>query len=386
MVKRELGKRKKPKVVLPPRRLRRSDDLVDEPTWESPVESLSDSRLARAFSYYNYLDVKDRGPTMRRWLVEHCRTSGLLEPREIAVVEAMEDWRIGTSAPALARMMSRGLVLPKEAVDRHVQRIRDEISRYEQRAREEAARPKRDSTSEGPRYSRSAEVVGAVIADVEELLDRGETPSLYETLTAREMSQPQASTIRDYFSRVLDEYKAIKSDPQLKEGYSHLGRSAINKIVSDMTAIVSDAERYALNRRTARTRRPRKKREKSAVQVVSRMQYLKSHSELKLVSVDPSTIVGSGTVYVYNVKYKTLRRLCATGESGLEVRGSTIHGFDLKTSEQRSLRKPEATLPLILEGNSAACKRVMSELTTKPTEPNGRINSECVILKTMRQR
>lgn len=386
MVKRDLSRKKKPKVVLPRRTFRRADDLLDEPTWDSPVESAADVRLARALNYYNYVEIRDRGQVTRRWLAEYCQ-SRLFSLEDVATVQRVEEWRIGSLA-AMSRIILRGCVLPPEIVAAHDERIREALARH-RRNQEGKVEQKKSPDKEGPTRDRTRELAGVLIAEAEEAIDRGTEFSMYERLTSTQAPASYAKAVIDYYSPVAAELELARgrsSDPQVKEAYSSMSRTQINKIVSTVTTILSDAERYSLNRRASVVKKPRKRKEKSAAQLTSRMQYLREYPELKIVSVDPSLIVGAGTVYLYNTKYKQLRRLCAQTDQGLTVSGSTIQGFDPKTSDQKSLRKPEQVIPLVLEGNHLACRRAMSDLKTKSSEPNGRVNSDTIILKTLKQR
>lgn len=54
-------------------------------------------------------------------------------------------------------------------------------------------------------------------------------------------------------------------------------------------------------------------------------------------------------------------------------------GFDVKTSQSMTLRKPEDFFKGLSMGKRAL-NGALKKLTTKPTSPNGRINEECILL------
>jgi hypothetical protein len=179
----------------------------------------------------------------------------------------------------------------------------------------------------------------------------------------------------------MEELKA--GDRDLWEAYGHLDRRTINKAVDVVRSIIEEAERYAGNRKSVRA--PRKPRTKSAAQVVKGLtdRYQKECRDLKLVSIDPTLIVGARVLWLYNVKYKKLTRLVSDKAAGFTVSGSTVKGYDENVSTARSLRKPELVLKQVLEARrtDAAEAKIMAALTTKAQEANGRINPDTIILR-----
>ena len=69
------------------------------------------------------------------------------------------------------------------------------------------------------------------------------------------------------------------------------------------------------------------------------------------------------------------------GEGGnpLSIKGTTIIGFDIKESQQMTLRKPEEFFKGLALGKRAL-NNALKKLTTKASVPNGRINEECILL------
>jgi hypothetical protein len=100
-----------------------------------------------------------------------------------------------------------------------------------------------------------------------------------------------------------------------------------------------------------------------------------------VASIDPTKIVGSSCVYLFNTKYRRLTVL--ESKEGLSVKGSAIIGFDEAKSFTIGLRKPLEILPIILTQTSTQSKKVLDKLTTKRSEANGRVNAEVIILKVI---
>jgi hypothetical protein len=84
-------------------------------------------------------------------------------------------------------------------------------------------------------------------------------------------------------------------------------------------------------------------------------------------------------VWYYNTKYRRVGVYKGEGGNPLSVKGTTIIGFDVKESQQMTLRKPEEFFKGLSLGKRAL-NGALKKLTTKPSAPNGRINEECILL------
>lgn len=376
MVRRNLERRKKPKIALPRRTFRRVGELHDEPEVEG--KALTSGELGRTLNYYNYLDLKDPKTVHREWVVEYVK-SGPFSDAEVKIVKAMEDWRIKLVA-SVSRLLTRGAILEPEVVEGHVKRVRAEIASF-LRNKEEAPTPVQKKPPSDRR----------LIAEFEEMYDAFlvggcvDRFSAYDFLSRVQATRAEAAAVASFYQAHADEVTtAFKGkDKDLKEAYSNYPKKRLNSCMEQLTSIVADATRYSLNKKATVVRKPRKKKEKSAAEQVKRVTYMKEDKALQIVSVDPATIIGSKTLWLYNVKYKSLRRLVA-GPEGFSVRGSTIFGFT-DESEQRSLRKPADVIKSVLSGTPHSLKLVMGKLTTKPSTPNGRVNPDTIILRATGQ-
>jgi hypothetical protein len=219
------------------------------------------------------------------------------------------------------------------------------------------------------------EIMGMIDDDVESI-------DLYRHLQGIAAKAMHVKVLVSKLSATRDELReALEgNDPQLKEAYPY--RAEVKKLLALYEKMVADCERHMGNAKSQRA--PRKKKEKPVNEQVKRVQYLKQWPELKLVSIDPTQIVGAMSLWVYNVKYKTLIHYKSRELAGFKVKGTTLTNYDADGSEQRALRKPEKTLDDVLKGTPAYLKKVMESLTTKPSKPNGRMNENTILLRAVR--
>jgi hypothetical protein len=146
--------------------------------------------------------------------------------------------------------------------------------------------------------------------------------------------------------------------------------------------IVEDADRILTN--TKAVRKPRKKKVLSVDKRVSRVKYQKEDTELKLVSIPPAKILGAQELWTYNTKYNFLSVYRASGEAGLDVKGTTLLDYDEKASYFKKLgRRPAEHLANIIGTTKGRLKKTMDEIKADAQSVNGRINENTILLRVV---
>jgi hypothetical protein len=145
------------------------------------------------------------------------------------------------------------------------------------------------------------------------------------------------------------------------------------------TLIVTDAEKLASNKSAAR--KPRKKKPVSFDKKVKNLKFKKDDVDNKLVSIDPVKIVGAEKLWFYNVKTRKLGVYVAADAAGLDVKGSAIQNYKYNESICKTLRKPKDVLSKVLDGGKIVLRKVMSQINSKESELNGRINKDTILLR-----
>lgn len=189
--------------------------------------------------------------------------------------------------------------------------------------------------------------------------------------------------IKGYFQRSYDELTELASgnaDEQLREGYKHLPRKNVKKLIEFYEAIMSACEQIAAEQKVLK--KPRAAKVKPAEQVVAKLKFMLSDTKLGITSAPPATIIGASGVAVFNVKTRKIGYYIATSSAGLGVKGTTLTGFTDK-SVQKTLRKPPEQIKEFKEQNTQKRFETWFAKSVKTTETqlNGRFNEDTVILK-----
>ena len=117
---------------------------------------------------------------------------------------------------------------------------------------------------------------------------------------------------------------------------------------------------------------------------------MKLDDKYKLASVNPVDVVGANELWTFNVKTRKLGKYVATnidptgmgrGTSGLQVKGTTITGFNEELSIQKTLRKPDEQLKAFKAAGKVALRTFLDNISAVDTRMNGRINADTVLLK-----
>lgn len=353
--------------------------LGEEPTWEDQQflgESALSSKIAAAYNWYNYF----ANPKMNReFLTEFMLDSGMSKAA-VQMMNKVDDHHILPSTWKMARMITMGYDAPKE---RRIILFND-ITQIVKRgiAIAEAERP--------PSAMSKSTVTNNLLADVESMVDANDEQltKFYELLKNKAPKPAIVTDIANYYQPWVDELhlallgKGRNGDLQLREAYEHMSKKQIKDRIALFEGIINDCKSYVGNNRKAVVRKPRKIKPKSDTVIVKSLKYQKEDVDMKIVSIDPTKIVGAKELWTFNTKYNVLAHYVS--DTGLTVKGTTLQNVNDKLSSQKKLRKPDQVLPDITGSTSKAAIRSFEALTTKASVPNGRIADTSIILRAVK--
>ncbi len=357
--------------------------VVPEPTWEKRTEPCSQFDLVFAFQWYNHnKESKDA----RKYLVEYLtKNSQITELQKQAAPSLNLSWNIVDGW--LARCLSRGAWIPDSVFDNFQERMnvfRDRLDKIV--AEKNLGAAVVDTSNVVSIQERVQTKVDYFVMELEGKFDdvwheqNGEEFVPYTWMVENEVKPMHASKIAEYFkSRAADWIAIIESkDEYVKESYPRPRKEMI-EAAKFFTAIATDAEKLASNKNASR--KPRKKKPVSFEKKVARLKFKKDDIDNKLVSIDPVKIMGAQKLWIYNVKNRRLGVYVAKDEAGLAVKGSTIENYKYSESISKTLRKPKDVLSRVLDGGKVVLRKVMGEINSKPSELNGRINKDTILLR-----
>jgi len=359
-----------------------------EPTWEN-VDKLdlseAKNRVSLAYNWYNYMMTeKDKIPVVIAYL-----DSKNYSKKDIRAFNHIESWRISGVTAALCRMFMRGFVADESRLNWFNTKLRELIAHGNQVS---IQKKKMEKKTHAPILSIQDHIRRSAsnhIADLEEKFDefienyRSEF-NCYDWLSNKQIKPAIARRISEYYlPKMLEIHDAIsKKDPDLVEGYSALSKKQVTALYSFYHMIVKDCETWSDNAKGAR--KPRKKHVKSVEKQIKNIQYQKEDTALKIVSMDPTKIIGANEVWLYNTKYRVLYHYVALDRIGLQIRGTTLQNYEENRSMGKKIRKPNEVLPIIINNGIKFIVKAFEKLKIKPMKANGRVNENTLILRIIK--
>ena len=332
--------------------------------------------LLIALNYYNYHnDDKDK----KKWLLHYVAKTD----KKLAVQLNKIDESKFRYAGILARIMENGSELHEKEelyLANEIKKLKNIIVPDEPVKVEKPKEETNVISIQARMLDRAREVAGEMDGAIDDFILEDKTFDPKDILKSMQVSGPVAKLIIPMYDTTIAELKEVLEgkDEQLNEGYSHLKKTKIKKLLALYESI---PEACGLQVQVAKaTRAPRKRKEKPAGVLVAKMKYKKEDTDYGIKSISAPSIVNSQELWLFNTKYKKLQVYRANDAKGLSVKGTTIIGYDPANSGSRTLRKPE-----LVKDYSAMGKRPLNAaykaLTTKEQAVNGRVNEECILLK-----
>jgi len=223
------------------------------------------------------------------------------------------------------------------------------------------------------------------IAHIEDKVIDGEKYTKGEIasyLQSKEVPQASSPKISEYYTRQLKELQEVKAKTceQLNEGYAHIKPAEITRLIAFYSDLIEECDHYTASKKAQR-KTTRKVKPRSKDKIVAKLKYLKQHDDLKLVSINPTKIVDSTTLWVYNTKTRKLGCYKADDMTGpLTVKGMSIVGYDESTSIQKTLRKPKEQLAEIKKMSKVKLRKALANIKAIEIKLTGRLNADTIIL------
>jgi hypothetical protein len=230
---------------------------------------------------------------------------------------------------------------------------------------------------------KASECIGELEGQIDDLIisEFKANVSPYATMTGMDVKNAHTKFIIEHFKTRRVEYDNVLTtdDSDIKEAYSNFTKSQLKKLISYCDQVIVDGMKLAGE--AIKTRKPRKRKTKSADQLIAKLNYAKDFADLKITSVDPKTIIGATSLWVYNIKTRKLGVYHALDASGLNIKGSTIQNYAESKSVSKTLRKPEVTVHEVLKAGKVALRNVLNDIRAAEKPLTGRINTDTILLR-----
>ena len=367
------------------------------PTWDG-CETMDADKFMRhwhgAMSYYRLeFSGKDWKPAVIKWMT----TVGCTK-EDVAAFKRTKDNRVNVTMGAIASCLLRGM----PAVRADFNKGRDTAAWLRSEIVQIVAQGK-DDVDEGAVVEikpavytpsiqdRVREAAYRMTEEIEEAIEGFQTdpenfdPKAFKMLNllkGKEVKAAHARIIKGFYERDLAELEELASgnaDEQLREGYSHRTKKQVKNMIVFYQEIMSACDMLAQEAKV--NRKPRKTKVVSKDKIVAKLKFLKTNEPLKLVSINPTDIIGASELWIFNTKTRKLGKYVANEFNTLNVKGTTITNFNEFTSIQKTVRKPEEKLKEFKAAGKVQLRKFLDDINATDTKLNGRINEETILLR-----
>jgi len=357
-----------------------------EPRWDD-VEITEDNRqhyLGSGFNWYNHsYNHKDAVIFLTEFLTVNDRKA------EAKQVKRAKDYSFPNALGYMARMTMMGWELDALETDQIEGAVKKAIASVALKAVvvEDPDAPKKAKFNiQEVMREKSAVAGGELEGMFDDYIANGALAKHnfkpIDVLKAANILPAHAGTEIEYWKAVSAEIKAAHAgkDAELKEAYDMFNKLQLRNMVKFADLIVADYNGYVAFKKA--NKKVRKKKVKTPEQIAFKMKFLAEDKDLKLKSLKPAKIVGAKEVFAYDVKKRKLMYFVADEYAGeLTVKNSTIVGFDVTKSAQKTVRKPAEQLKAFMSASRPNTRKLYKNTKSVEVKVSGRFNENVIILK-----
>ena len=350
-----------------------------------PDEDRRRVALMRSFTWYGrFYGKKDAKEFLAQYLDLRER------PQEAKIMRKIDEKECINTLAWLARMELRGLELSEtesETLQNEIKRLLETINKPQviEAVVEAPTRPNIQDILKDKAREAGGELEGLFDEYITSGAGTKHTLRPIDEVAKKNVMPQHISLLTDVWKKKLNEIEEVLkgTDSQLVQGYNHLSKTQLKNVVKFIELVISDLNSYISVKKAAKA--PRARKAVPVEKIVAKLKYLKTFkdtaSKLDLVSVSPIKLHGSSEAWVYDTAKRKLHHYVADDYSKtFTVKGSTLLGFDTAQSEVKTLRKPSEQLKEVM-GSKPAARKYFKDIKAVSTTPNGRFNTEMIILK-----
>jgi hypothetical protein len=369
------------------------------PVWEGH-ENWTEAEFLKRFhvatEYYRLeFSGKDLKPAVVKWMTDTGCTKA-----DIAAFKKTKDGRCNVTMGTIASCLLRGM--PSIRADFNKGRdtsawLRNEIVTVIESGKNDIeeleAKEAKPLVVQPSIQDRLRETAFKMTEEIEDAIEGFQTdpdnfdPKAFKMLNllkGKEVKAAHARVIKTLYSKDLAELEELASgqaDEQLREGYAHRSRKQIKNLIAFYQEIMSACD--MLSQEAKANRKPKARKAQPKEKIVAKLKYMKTNEPLKLVSINPTDIIGAKELWIFNTKTRKLGKYIAAEYQDLGVKGTTITGFNEHTSVQKTVRKPEEKLKEFKAAGKVQLRKFLEDINATDTMMNGRINEDTVLLKAV---
>lgn len=359
-----------------------------EPEGNQTFGSSSEANFSNYLNWYSWKQTQDNALGMQ-WLSVRMNELGF-DAKDIAAVKRSGLTHLSSSTFSIARMASRGCTFSSDVEDRWNNQV-DKAIEHGRTLREEVVVKQKQKDNRSP-AQRNLDRARSFIGDIDELYDAvweekmevGDI-NFFDLFEKLDMKPGQAAILAQHYKRELDEMIEMSSKAYRDKHEIALHDLAMHKTLTKFCEERQAAlEGWAVGRSKVRASKKKEEKKTRKIANVSSLKFKKNDDELKLVSIDPLSIVGATTLVMFNTKYRQLTILRAASADGLSIKGTTILNIDPQSSEAKRAGREHSTIREMVNANKTQLAKLFNSIKSSKIEVRSRTSDEVLLIKAIK--
>ena len=285
---------------------------------------------------------------------------------DVDLFEKLEEWRLITIGK-IAILIRQGIPMRNSTTDW----ILDKVATLEIIAKqikeeiiEESSQDEEDA-GETPLIVKAREASNKILEDINDAVILSDDVSPFGYLGRENITSTRM--INKIVEFIIEQREAL--NPANKKEYDRKFKA--------ISFALLEIDKYIQNIKVS------KKVNKSGEAQIDKIKYKKEDSNLKIISINPSLIVGAKSLVVYNPEYNQLG-IYYSLEGGLSVKGTTIQNFNEEKSKGKRIKKPLENVPLLRGMTISILEKFFKEQPATESKMSGRITEDVLLLKVFK--
>jgi len=328
--------------------------------------------VSRAYSWYNTNHIPEEG---REWLIVYLQSNNY----STDFINNIKLKQIPMVFCSIARLLTRNIQLPEKTIINFNKFLQEQNT-------DSGSEVKNKKVSYVSKLLTVDSKIDIIMSNIEEATDQliltGKYEySLYNDIKSQDIKSP---TVKEIYSRLqsrIQQVLELADNPKsnIKEYYIKHTREQKKAVIEFHRML--DADCIKALQVTKVVRQNRKKRPINAEKVLKTFNYKKEDTQLKIHSIEPSKILNSSILVVYNTKYKRMTVFVAKEGEKLSVKGTSILNYDDTKTESKRVKKPEEATSQILSGTNSSILKTFAKFKSTPQAVTNRINEDTLLLR-----
>jgi len=390
-----MGRHKKEKsylagIQISEKKIRKSNKLSNailggkEPEWEIPNKLSTETESQMEFEiqlgkHCNWYNIFSNEAKKKKFLVEYTEK---YFPKYTEKIEKLPEKIFVCGHPhamaIVARCIMRGAPMQYDRFDN-----KSRVDNYIKESVIALEREENQPTKRRARDSKVSDCIGIIDSVIDDFLVKKKKFTdgcMSDTVLKAGASKIQLGQVSNRFMNFITDLEQIDSDKEMKDAYKNYTPSTLKKLYDWLVGAPSEELILAVKK----TRKPRRRKQKSPEQILKLFTYQKSDSELKLNSIDPSYILGAQQLWVYNTKTRKLGVYRAEEGKSLDISRKSIVNYDEKNSICKKVRKPKETVVKVCGEGKVGLKHFMENIRAVATPMRSRISDTVLLLRALK--